>query len=46
LTSQARPQVDGATVVIDDAAHSPQLENPEAWFAAIDAHLTRARAAG
>lgn len=33
-------------VVIDDAAHSPQLENPEAWFAAIDAHLTRARAAG
>jgi len=30
-------------VVIDDAAHSPQLENPEAWLAAILAHLERAR---
>lgn len=33
-------------VVIEDAAHSPQLENPEAWIAAIGAHLDRARAAG
>jgi pimeloyl-ACP methyl ester carboxylesterase len=32
--------------VIGDAAHSPQLENPDAWFAAIDAHLASARAAG
>lgn len=31
-------------VVIGDAAHSPQLENPDAWFAAIDAHLASARA--
>jgi pimeloyl-ACP methyl ester carboxylesterase len=34
----------GATrVTIPDAAHSPQLENPEAWSAAIHAHLSRAR---
>jgi pimeloyl-ACP methyl ester carboxylesterase len=34
----------GATrVTIPDAAHSPQLENPEAWSAAIHAHLARAR---
>jgi pimeloyl-ACP methyl ester carboxylesterase len=32
-------------VVIDDAAHSPQLENPDAWLAAVLAHLERARAA-
>ncbi len=30
-------------VVIPDAAHSPQLENPEAWFAAIREHLQWAR---
>jgi pimeloyl-ACP methyl ester carboxylesterase len=36
---------DARLVVIEDAAHSPQLENPEAWFAAIDAHLKRARTA-
>jgi pimeloyl-ACP methyl ester carboxylesterase len=28
-------------VVIDAAAHSPQLENPEAWLAAVLAHLDR-----
>jgi pimeloyl-ACP methyl ester carboxylesterase len=34
----------GATrVTIPDAAHSPQLENPPAWSAAIHAHLARAR---
>ncbi len=30
-------------VVIPDAAHSPQLENPAAWFAAIRDHLARSR---
>jgi pimeloyl-ACP methyl ester carboxylesterase len=30
-------------VTIEDAAHSPQLENPPAWSAAIRAHLARAR---
>ena len=30
-------------VTIDGAAHSPQLENPTAWFAAIREHLERAR---
>ena len=30
-------------VTIPDAAHSPQLENPPAWAAAIRAHLARAR---
>ena len=33
-------------VVIDDAAHSPQLENPDAWLEAISAHLDRARGEG
>ncbi len=34
----------GATrVTIPDAAHSPQLENPPAWSAAIHAHLARVR---
>ncbi len=34
----------GATrVTIPDAAHSPQLENAEAWSAAIHAHLARVR---
>jgi pimeloyl-ACP methyl ester carboxylesterase len=30
-------------VTIPDAAHSPQLENPRAWLAAIRAHLGRVR---
>jgi len=30
-------------VTIPDAAHSPQLENPPAWSAAIHAHLARVR---
>lgn len=30
-------------VVIEDAAHCPQLENPDAWLAAIEEHLKRAR---
>ena len=32
-------------VVIEGAAHSPQLENQEAWLDAVLAHLERARAA-
>jgi pimeloyl-ACP methyl ester carboxylesterase len=32
-----------AHVVVADAAHSPQLENPEVWFTAIRDHLARAR---
>jgi len=32
-------------VVIEDAAHSPQLENPEAWLAAVLGHLDAARRA-
>jgi 2-succinyl-6-hydroxy-2,4-cyclohexadiene-1-carboxylate synthase len=32
-------------VVIEDAAHSPQLENPEAWLAAVLGHLDAVRAA-
>ena len=32
-------------VVIEGAAHSPQLENQEAWLAAVLAHLERARGA-
>ncbi len=30
-------------VTIADAAHSPQIENPSAWIAAIRAHLVRVR---
>jgi 2-succinyl-6-hydroxy-2,4-cyclohexadiene-1-carboxylate synthase len=30
-------------VVIADGAHCPQLESPDAWFAAVDEHLARAR---
>ena len=30
-------------VTVPDAAHSPQLENPPAWAAAIRAHLARVR---
>ena len=34
----------GAELVrIPDAAHSPQIENPTAWLAAIEAHLRRVR---
>jgi pimeloyl-ACP methyl ester carboxylesterase len=29
--------------VIPDAAHSPQLENPELWFTAVRGHLLRVR---
>jgi pimeloyl-ACP methyl ester carboxylesterase len=37
--------IDGAVeVVIEDAAHSPQEENPPAWLAAVRAHLIRADA--
>jgi pimeloyl-ACP methyl ester carboxylesterase len=32
-------------VVIEGGAHSPQLENPDAWLAAVEEHLARARAA-
>lgn len=36
--------IPGATrVEIPDAAHSPQIENPEPWLAAIRDHLARAR---
>jgi pimeloyl-ACP methyl ester carboxylesterase len=36
--------IDGAQrVTIADAAHSPQLENPAAWSAAIHRHLARVR---
>ena len=31
-------------IVIPDAVHSPQLENPDAWLAAITGHLEGARA--
>jgi 2-succinyl-6-hydroxy-2,4-cyclohexadiene-1-carboxylate synthase len=34
---------DAVRVTIPDAEHSPQLENPAAWSAAIRAHLARAR---
>lgn len=34
--------IDGGRLdIIDKAAHSPQYENPEAWRAAVDAHLAR-----
>lgn len=32
-------------IEIPDAAHQPQLENPDAWVAAIAAHLARVRGA-
>ncbi|MGH7786801.1 MAG: alpha/beta fold hydrolase [Candidatus Binatia bacterium] len=36
--------IPGATLVtIPDAAHSPQIENPDAWQTAIAAHLARVR---
>jgi len=42
--SMARGIPNAQKVVIADAAHSPQLENPEAWSKAIREHLERARA--
>jgi pimeloyl-ACP methyl ester carboxylesterase len=33
-------------VVIANAAHCPQLENTEAWLAAVEGHLARARGDG
>jgi len=35
---------DAEKVAIPNAAHSPQLENPELWFDAIRRHLERVRA--
>jgi len=35
---------DAKLVVVKDAAHSPQLESPDAWREAIIGHLGRARA--
>jgi pimeloyl-ACP methyl ester carboxylesterase len=38
--------IHGAELVrIPDAAHSPQIESPATWFAAIAAHLRRVRGA-
>ena len=38
--------IPGATlVIVPDAGHSPQFENPEAWFAAVDGFLTAHAAA-
>ena len=34
---------DAHRVVIPGAAHSPQLENRDAWLGAVHAHLDRAR---
>jgi pimeloyl-ACP methyl ester carboxylesterase len=39
--------IGGAELVrIPDAAHSPQIENPAAWLAAIEGHLRRVRDEG
>lgn len=35
---------DARRAVVPDAGHQPQLENPEAWLAAIRGHLARVRA--
>lgn len=32
---------DGKVIVIPDAYHSPQLTEPDAWLAAVAAHLAR-----
>ena len=32
---------DAALVVVPDAGHSPQFENPELWFEAVDGFLRR-----
>lgn len=38
--------IPGAELVrIPDAAHSPQIENPDAWLTAVTAHLRRVRGA-
>jgi pimeloyl-ACP methyl ester carboxylesterase len=43
-SAQMAASIPGAHhVVIPDAAHSPQIENREAWLAAVTAHLSRAR---
>ena len=34
---------DARQVIVEKAAHSPQLESPEAWSRAIGEHLQRAR---
>jgi pimeloyl-ACP methyl ester carboxylesterase len=39
----ARGIVGARLEVVPDAAHSPQLENPSAWLAAVRDHLARAR---
>jgi pimeloyl-ACP methyl ester carboxylesterase len=39
----AREIPDARRVIIPDAAHSPQLENPRAWIAALGEHLARVR---
>ena len=36
---------DARLVLIPDAAHQPQLENPPAWLAALEDHLKRVRGA-
>ena len=33
--------VDADLAIIADAGHSPQFENPDAWWAALSAFLTR-----
>jgi pimeloyl-ACP methyl ester carboxylesterase len=37
---------DATLVVVPDAGHSPQFENPEAWFAAVSGFLAARVAAG
>jgi pimeloyl-ACP methyl ester carboxylesterase len=40
VSRQMAATIPGATlVVIPDAGHSPQFENPSAWFAAVDAFV-------
>jgi pimeloyl-ACP methyl ester carboxylesterase len=40
-------EIDGAElVVIPEAAHQPQLENPRAWREAVERHLHRVRESG
>ena len=44
-TTELTAGIPGAVRVdIPDAAHSPQLENPEPWIDAIRSHLDRVRA--
>jgi len=42
-TEMTRGIPDARLVVIPSAAHSPQIENPAAWLAAIGEHLARSR---